>query len=287
MKSADSPIKHKRRFGLFEFLILVAVAAFGIFAQSFLFSKGDTVYVRTRVIDRDIQYIDEGMPLSRLAALYKTGMQSKDGLGRVTAEIVAIEGFDRKYNTDTFTEKEDVYVVMKLRASYSQRSGGYTYQGMTIAAGEWLNVNFGTLTVHGFILAVSPEPIKDSRQPVVIDVLYQAPAEANGQIDQYLADAIKIGDSVPDAAGNIIAEVVEKRVEPAKVLTVDQRGSVHTMLHTVKKDIYLTLRVLAEKRNGEYHYQDSVAIKTGGTFPLFFPKLILYPKVIGIRDAGK
>jgi hypothetical protein len=285
MKQASPTFSPKRRFGLFEFLLIVAVAAFGIFAQSFLFSKGDTVYVRARVIDRDIQYMDEGMPLSRLAALYKTGMQSKDGLGRVTAEIIRVEGFDRKYNTDTFTEKEDIYVVMKLRSSYSQRSNGYTYQGMTIAAGEWINVNFGTLTVHGFILAVSPTPIADTRQPVIVEVLYQAPPEANGQMDGYLADAVSVGTAVFDAAGTPIAEVRNKRVEPAKVLTVDQYGGVHTMLHTVKKDMYLTLRVLAEKRDGEYHYQDSVTLKTGGTLPLFFPHLILYPKIISVREA--
>lgn len=287
MKQSSLAVPAKRRFGLFEFLLLVTVVAFGIFAQSFLFSKGDTVYVRARVIDRDIQYIDEGMPLSRLAALYKTGMQSKDGLGRVTAEIVKVEGFDRKYNTDTFTEKKDIYVVMKLRSSYSQRSNGYTYQGMTIAAGEWINVNFGTLTVHGFILAVSPEPLPDTRQPVIVDVLYQAPAESNGQMDEYLAAGISVGDTVPDAAGTPIVEVLEKRVEPAKFLTVDQYGGVHNMRHTVKKDIYLTLRLLAEKRDGEYQYQDSVTLKTGGILPLFFPRLIIYPKILGVREASE
>ncbi len=287
MKQTSPRFYGKRRFGLFELLLLIAVGAFGIFAQSFLFSKGDTVYVRARVIDRDIQYIDEGMPPSRVAALYKTGMQSKDGLGRVTAEIVRVEGYDRKYNTDTLTEKRDIYVVMKLRSSYSQRSNGYTYQGMTIAAGEWINVNFGTLTVHGFILAVSPEPITDMRKPVTVEVLYQGQEAANGQMDQYITEAVAVGDAVPDAAGTQIAEVLEKRVEPAKVFTVDQYGGVHVMRHTIKKDMYLTLRVLAEKRDGEYHYQDSVTLKTGGTLPLFFPHVILYPKILSVKEAAE
>ena len=273
----------QKRIGLFELLVLIVVIALGMFAQSFLFSKGDTVYVRMRVVDRDIQYIDEGMPLARVANKYEKGLVSKDGLGRVTAEVMNIEGFDRKYNSDTFTEKEDIYIVLKLRASYSQRSEGYKYQGMTIATGEWLNVNFGELTAHGFIVDVSREDFGEKRELLTVDTLYQSGNDANGDTDQYYAEAIAVGDKVRDAGGNIIAEVTEKRVEPMRVMTVDQYGAVHTAYHTVKKSIFLTLRLFVEKREDEYYYQDSIAVKTGGTLPLFFPKLILYTKILTLE----
>jgi len=273
-----------KRIGLFELLVLIVLVAVGMFAQSFLFSKGDTVYVRMRVVDRDIQYIDEGMPLSRVANKYEKGLVSKDGLGRVTAEVVKVEGFDRKYNSETFTEKEDVYIVMKLSASYSQRSHGYKYQGMTIASGEWLNVNFGELTAHGFIVDVSRDDFGEKREFITLRALYQSGNEVNGETDQYFADAIAVGDTVRDAGGNVIAEVTEKRVEPLRIMTVDQYGIVHTTYHTLKKSMFLTLRIFAEKREDEYYYQDSITVKTGGTLPLFLPKLILYTKILSFDE---
>lgn len=268
-------------------LIIGIIVAFGLFAQSFLFSKGDTVYVRLRVVDRDIQYMDEGMPLSRIANQYKKGLSSKDGLGRITAEIIAIEGYDRKYNTDTYTEKEDIFLTLKLRASYSQRSNEYKYQGMTIASGEWLNVTFGALTVHGFIVDVSSNNIMYSKETLTIQTLYQSATDANGEIDQYMIDGVSVGDTVTDTFGNIVAEVVDKQVTPSRLLTVDQYGMVHTAYHTIKKDMILTIRMRVERRNNEVYYQDSVTVKKGATLPLFFPRLILYSKIITIQDVGK
>lgn len=285
MNIAGSVKKIQKSIGIFEILIGIMLLAFGVFAQSFLFSKGDTVYVRIRVVDRDIQYIDEGMPLSRIADTYVTGLQSKDGLGRVTAEIVKVMGFDRKYNTETFTEKEDVYITMKLRATYSQRSNGYKYQGMTIATGEWLNVSFGSITVHGFILDVAPKLSERPQETIIVHTLYQSRSDDNGEMDQHLADAVSVGNTVTDVSGNTIAEVLEKQVTPTRLMTLDQYGTTHQTYHTIKKDIRLTLKIRTEKRNGEYVYQDTIAIKTGAILPLFFPNLILPSKITAISDA--
>lgn len=273
----------RKRIGVFEILILIILLSLGVFAQSFVFSKGDTVYVRIRVVDRDIQYIDEGMPLSRIADTYVTGLQSKDGLGRVTAEIVKITRFDKKYSKESLTEKEDVYMTIKLRATYSQRSNAYKYQGMTIATGEWLSVNFGSTTVHGFILDISATLSERPQETITIETIYRS--DDTGEMDQYLAEAVGIGSTVTDSSGAIIAEVIDKRVTPTRLMTVDQYGVSHLTYHTIKKDIVLTLKLRVEKRSKEYVYQDAIAVKVGTTIPLFFPTVILPSKVSRIIEV--
>ncbi len=286
MKRLIKYFSFRRKLSFFDYFITGVFLILGIAAFIFFFRKTTWVTVRVRVTDRDVVFVYSNPP-SWFVYLFKKGMREADSLGRTTAEITDVYYYDAITDVDSRTNmsKKTVYLTLKLKANYNKRTGEYKYKGMPLSSGEVLRVNLGTILVHGLITDM--DGVKNPFETVhpVVRILikdFNPVFPGTTGVDESLADALSIGDKILDSKGEVAAEVLDKEVYPAQMTTVDNFGIPHTFIHPRLKDIYLNLRLSAQKIGNEVYFFDDFLIKINNYIPLSFPKIAVYGNIIRI-----
>lgn len=277
-KIIEKSTSYLRNLKFFDFLVISLFIVLGISFFFFFFRQSKYITVKLKITEKNVLYAYSAPP-SWFVYLFKEGMKERDGLGRVNAEVLDV------YFYDTTPANKAVYLTLKLRATYSSRSRGYKYKGKVVAAGEGLRINLEKILAEGLIVEVEgmESPFEEvhlqvKAQIVEIDRVF---SETTGT-EAYIADAIRVGDKVFDSSGRFMAEVMEKKVQPAQKNTFDDKGNVYQRFDPRKKDIFLTLKVRAKKINNEFYFFDDVRIKVSGDLPFHFKDISIYPVVTEI-----
>ena len=262
-----------RRLQLFDLIVITALLLLGASFLIFFFRKSQYITVKIKVTEKNILYANSNPP-SWFVYLLKTGMQEKDGLGRISAEILDV------YSYDIFPETKAAYLTLKLRTTYNKRTKEYKYKGRVVSVGEGVRTNFQQVLLEGLIVEVEDlaPPFEESFLEVECQLMDLAFWETTG-VDSFIGEAISVGDKIYDSSGNVMAEVLEKKVLPAKKNTFDDRGNVYQRFDPRKKDIYLKLRLKIKKINNEYYFFDDVGVKVGKTLPLNFENINVWPVI--------
>ncbi|MFZ5845642.1 MAG: DUF4330 family protein [Patescibacteria group bacterium] len=276
--------KQLKKRSLFDYVMIGLFVILGASAFLFFFKKSAYVTVRLRITDRDAIYINSNPP-SWFVYQFKKGMREKNALGQTTAEILDVYYYDSLSDLDARISKKTIYLTIRLKSSYNSRTGEYKYNGINVAAGEVLRINFGSILAHGLITDV--EGVKNPYQTVNIIVKTQIKTSnpvflGTTGVDPYWDEALSVGDKVIDSAGNTAAEIIAKEVSPAKTVTTDNFGNLRQYMHPRKKDIFLTLRLTAKKVGNELFYFDDFPVKVGYFLPLYFPKASLYAAITAV-----
>jgi len=270
-------IKFFKKLKLFDILIiilfLILTGAFFVF----FFRQSKYLTVKLKVSEKNVLYAWSTPPYW-FANLFKPGMKGKDGLGRVTAEVLDV------YFYESAPANKALYLTLNLRTTYNTRSQEYVYEGTPVAIGDGLRVNFGKITVEGLVIEV--EGLKNPYEEVFFQVKAQyfdlkensVFSETTG-VEPFVADSIKIGDKVFDSSSKIVAEVIGKEALPAKKNTFDDKGNVYLKLDPRKKDVFLKLKIRAKKINNEFYFFDDIRIKVDQVLPLHFSHISIYPVI--------
>lgn len=276
LKKANGWTQIIKRLSYFDLLVVgVTVALVAVFFV-FFFRKADYLVVRVKVTNRNVLYSKSAPPAWFVYSL-RRGMKELDGLGRVSAEIQDVYFYD-EYQADKVA-----YVTLRLMATYSSRTRDYKYKGTPLVVGESLRVSMGKVLVEGLITDIeglpSPYQVEDvTIEAMVVDESGNAFSETTG-VDQYVADALVVGDRVYDSRGEEVVEILEKRVLPARKNTFDDRGNVYERLDPRRKDVYLKLRLRAKRVANELYFFDDVRIRVWTYIPLHFEKISIFPVI--------
>ncbi len=269
-----------KRFQLFDYIILASFSLLTVAFFIFFFRKSHYLTVKVKITEKNILYANTDSP-SWFAYLFKKGMKEKDGLGRVKAEVMDV------YFYDNSIDKKAVYLTLKLKTTYNNRTGENKYEGTSVVIGEGLRIKLEKILVEGLIVEIEglKNPYEEVNFLVQAKLLdYNSTFSETTGVENFISDNINIGDKVFDSNNQIVAEIVDKKVYPAQKNTFDNSGNVYGKFDPRLKDVFLTIKLTTKKINNEYFFLDDISLKTNRTIPLHLQNISVWPMITEISE---
>lgn len=283
-----------QKLGMFEIVILftfviAAAVAFYYFSRS---SQYLTVTVKAGY---DTMIWDYKGTKPWFGSLFTVGMAEKDGFGVTNAEVLSLRSYDSmpdtRYNSfpgNSMYGNKAVYLTLKLKTVYNRASDQHTYKGRPVSIGSIIRLNLNNILFDGLVSDING--FADTREKKIITVDTQVRDETpvfpeTAGIKSYIADAITEGEKITDDQGNVLVEIVKKRVEPAKKIITTSSGGLVVGADPFRKDVYLTLKVHAIKIQNRYFVFDDVPLLIGMTVPIHTGSYSLWPEITKFVSA--
>jgi len=260
----------------------LGVVALLILLSIYLFFRRETrsITVRLKITDENVLYA-QNYPRNEYAHSFLVGDTEKDELGRVTAQIVSIESYKLSQNIQV------VYLDIQLKATYNPRKNIYTIRGKNIVFGESILFNFSKVRFRGLVTD-SPVIQNDSRikrKKVIVNTQLRYDnrefSDTYG-VPEYLAYAVKKGDSIVNTKNDTLARVLEVNIVPAKRTTIDNFGAARIIEDPFLKDVYYTIELSSREINNTIYMFDFIPITIGQVMPLNFKNVDVWPTIIDI-----
>jgi len=198
-----------------------------------------------------------GAPPYWVANVINPGDIELDSGGKKICEIVEIKKYEEY-------EKKKFSLKAKLKVDKNKKTGKIKFKNNNLEIGIPITLNLGTKTITGNITWI--EGIPDKREMKNIEVTLKL-------YDRYpwQADAIKIGDMKTDESNEVIAKILDKKVDLAQMTVVTDTGDVFARSDPLKRDITLIIEILAIKANNQYFYSEIQDIKIGNKLLVVMP----------------
>jgi len=216
------------------------------------------------------------------ANLLYAGLEQKDALGNVTAKITEVKTYDAPLG------RKNVYLTLLINSVFCPGTRQYTYNGRNILIGAPIQLLMDKVSVGGFVTDVDGFKRPYEQKKLIITVQFfdfgQQITGLTGVLP-YIPDSINIGDTEKDSLGNNIITVIKKEVEEAKKVTTTADGEVLLRRDPVRKDMYLTLEVKANRIDDRYFLFDDQPLLVDQPLGLNFEKVTVYPIITKIDEA--
>lgn len=268
-----------KSFKVFDW-ILIAFGAVAVIIFAILFFRKSTYITATVSVGQDsVVYgslLDNMGPKDWFASAFHSGQEEKDGLGRVQAEVLNVFSYDKTAINKT------VYLNVRLNTVYNRATNTYTYKGVPVLVGSTIKLNLDNVYAEGLVTEVQGFPDYSARKKITVEaVIKDENSTYLGTIgtESYIADSVQIGDTVKDNNGNELIKVLDKKVLPAEVTVTTSDGRVVVGFDPVRKDVYLTLEIYAEKINDKYYFLNDIPILINQPIPVNTSKVSVYPVV--------
>lgn len=165
-----------------------------------------------------------------------------------------------------------VSLLLKVRA-VRDRTGVYLYKNKPLAVGSLLDLKLTKTQATAYVTYIGIKP-PDEEFAVVRLVVKGRLLEA------VVANGIKIGDIIKNSKDKIIAKIVDKK-ESAADLRIDTAANISAFLNErQRRDVDITIDVLAKKSEDTYFFADSQRLKAGENFFISFPSTTLNYQII-------
>lgn len=266
-------------------ILVVGISAISIFFFLF-YRKTSSVIVTVKVGETSIYYAGTSMPVGGIdlsgtkewyANNFHSGQVEKQGFNNIQATVLDVYSYNK-----TPTSK-NVYLKVKLNTVYNPATNTNTYKGVPVLIGSPIKLNLDNVYVNGIIVNLGDALGGTPRQTITLEAQIidenQTFLETTGTED-YVANAINIGDEVKDNNGIVLIKVLDKKVLPAKRTVTTSDGKVYAQDYSSRKDVFLTLQISAQKNGDRYFFLDDIPILIDKPIPINLPTISLSPKVI-------
>ncbi len=209
----------------------------------------------------------------------KKGDKEYNGFGQPVAEVVEIKDYE------TPNSYKETYVKLKLSVNYNKTQKKYSFASKDLAIGGPISVKPKGVLLVGVVTAIEgiSDPRKKVHKKVLVQFLYGEDRTTTG-IKPWIAEAIQIGDETKDFNGNTVAKILEKRVEPAKRITVDMQGKPHLVQDPYLVDLYLTMDLETYEDKSIFYYLDHGKVKINQEIYFYTDKYDFVARIIKILD---
>jgi hypothetical protein len=264
-------------------IVLIAIAClFLLFLIFFLRRKQEIITFTVKVTDRDILYAKTN-PSNTYSYAFNEGDTEKSELGRTIAEIVSVDSIQETPHVQT------VYLDVRAKATYSPRSNKYTFKGRPIVFGQPFVFEFSNVKTEGIVVDfpgfLLNTQVKEYKQIIKVQVAHEERSFSDVYgIRTFEADAIKIGDQILNSNGETMITVLDKEVYPSKRTVINGNGKSMIVYDPQLKDVFLTLEVSIKEINDKIYALDYIPIYIGGSIPLNFKNISVWPVIIEIED---
>lgn len=244
------------------------------------------VEVEVRVLSERSVWSSE-KPSYWLADMIEKGAREYDGLGREVVRIKNVRVFERiKGRGGGIPEQgKDIFLSLEIKARLNKRKRQYVFKGKPLSTGSTIELDFTDLHLSGLVMYMPDDFEKVQREELVVvarTVDWTDHYDNTIGVPEWMADAIEVGDKMKDGRGRVLAEVLEKRVEPAKMITVAAYGVPRLSRDPLNKQVYLKLRLDTVRVRGVNYFLGDVAVKVSRGIPLYMGDYALVAEVIEI-----
>jgi hypothetical protein len=264
-------------------LIFIGLALTFVFGFYFLFKRQQrSIMVRFKVTDEKVLYATT-KPTNEYALGFVVGDVEKDELGRVRAEIVDVESY--AYDPETMV----VYLDVRLKAIYNPRKNIYSLKGKNLVFGESFTFSFSKVHFDGIVVDFpgfqEGEEIKIGTKTVRGQLRYaeRAFSDIYG-VPDYVAQAVRAGDTVKDRNGNELAKVLKVETLPAQRTVVTDLGRVIKTTDPVLQDVYYTFELRTKTVDGKTFVFDYVPLAVDQVINLNFDTISIWPTITEIIE---
>lgn len=275
-------LKKLKEIDVFDLFSAFALLSIIIFLFIFLFRKEVHISITLRVRSNDVPFLyfyDHDNPPSWFSFLLREGMKEKDSLGRTKAEITKVLLYDIKPDTKA------AYLTVRLKAGYNKRENKYRYHGEPVLIGSQLELEFEEIKIRGLVTHIEGVPDPREKTELIIEArltdLSSVFPETRG-VEPHIVEAFSVSDRSYDSQGNIVAEILGKRVSPADKTVTDSRGNLFVKKDPFKKDVFLKLKIKVTKMNNEFFFLDTEKIEVDRTIPVQLEKITIWPVITKI-----
>lgn len=268
---------------IFFFLILFSSALF-------LLRRSEYVYITIRVTKEDSLHNQWWVQPSNWYLKNLTdGLEDKDLMGKVNARLENMYFYPRNESV------QDIFIVLKLEATYNKRSNQYSYKGLPLLMGSYQKIELGGNSIRGMVQDLSLDPpvrkMKSFRVKVELEAENNRSAFTNANIeyrgiDNFLADPIKVGLVSYDSEKEEIVKVIDVKKSPSyKIFVSPLTNKLVSAYDPDRQKVEMEMIVKqAEVFDGTYLYREDLVIALGEVIPLYFDSLTLNATVTGIDD---
>lgn len=184
------------------------------------------------------------------------GATEYDSTGKPIVEILDIKKI-------AYGDRKMVWMKARLQVSYSGNSKQYKFRRDPLEIGSLIYISPDNIKINSTVVWIEGE--EDKRQIAEKEVhikLYN--------VFPWYADKVQIGARMKSEAGEVLAEIMDKIVTEAEIMTTDSYGNTHARKNPLKRDLTLKLKIKTMiSSNTEYFtYFQPVAIGSTLGIPL-------------------
>lgn len=212
------------------------------------------------------------------------GAKAYNSLRKVDVEVLDVVKIEESNHTY-------MWMKAKLLVKKNVLTHSYTFHQSVLQVGSTINIAPDNIALAGNIVGIEGGIGPPNQQSVVITAKINSGEEYKYNTKQYYrqqdADAIVVGDVLKDSKGDAQAEILEKSVIPAEIVTTNTNGEPLLRQSPLYKDITLKIRLRVIQSGQNYFYNFYQPIRPGETLNLQFANITLTPKIISVSpEAG-
>ena len=186
------------------------------------------------------------------------------------AEILEV----KKYSTDNRTL---AWMKVRLKAKKNVRTNSYSFKQNKVEIGKTIAISPNNTSVIGQVVAIEGVgKFGETKTKIITGRLYS--------IRKELADAILVGDVYKDDQGNVVAEIIDKVVEPAEEVTPTWQGELLLKRNPLVKDVTLKIRMVVQQENNNYFFNYYQLIQEGLAVNLQLTNTSIEPFISKVAD---
>ena len=209
------------------------------------------------------------------AATIKPGDAQLDARGQEVAVVESVRSWG-----DMTTE---TWVTVKLRTN-SDKSSVIQFNYQDIFIGSTVKLQISNYTIEGIVTRMGGVDNRTKEEKTVKARLID-PNIRNYEtfgVSPWIAAAPHVGDKMIAPNGDVIAEIQSVNIQDADRTITTQDGRIFIGKDPLRKDVYLTLKLMTTKTDQVNYFLDDYPVKIDAEIPLYFPTYKISPLITDI-----
>jgi hypothetical protein len=238
--------------------IIIPVVVIGIAFLKLATGETHLIYVKIKV-SQGLWWATTTKPNLWLAKGIKKGDTEYSLLGKPKAEILEVRYYPFFDETQQTEDKYDIYLKVKLIASYDNRREQYTFHRTAIAVGSAIELETQNSQITGTVIEISENEFEDEYVEKTITLIKE---EGYFKDNPYQFDNIKIGDSYFDGE-DVVFEIIDKQLKKSVVLVPTSYGTLHEQEVASRQNIIIRVKIKARKKDGQLFFGEEKVLNIG------------------------
>lgn len=269
-----------KRLSFWDKLLLATFFLLG--ATFVVFFRREIRHVTTtfKVTDKDVLYAITN-PQEEFANAFTVGDTERNEFGQVISEIMSVNAY--RVNPGN----QVVYLEIRLKTVYNFRKNQYSMKGKPVIFGQSFVFNFSNVSFQAIV--TTPPGFKQvigENKLLVKARLRDESREFSDTygVPDYVAGAVKAGDTMKDSAGKVLAQVKDVQVKPARRTVVVSTGRSVVIEDLDLKDVFFTIELTVKEVAGKKYMLDFIPVLVNQRIPLNLENISLWPVITEVLN---
>lgn len=258
--SKDMKVRKKKILGVsvLDVFVLTVIASLVIGLVKFYKREDQWRMVRMQVTNQYQQWW-LGTPYW-IGENIKVGDIERGSGGETIAEVIDIDDFERG------DETRDVYLVIKVKGFYDGNKNKFIYKNRPIEVGASIELHLDKALISGVVVNEDYKEEKVEKEWLEVKLRWS-------DVFPWQAEKLRYGLKMKANDQKEVAEILSVNSQLSRVTTETAYGYLRVSQDPLKRDVVLTLKLLAEKHGSEYFFAGHQKVKVGEPLWVYFPEV--------------